>query len=415
MKNCAVIAMTPTQVISSICALKALNKENDINVTFLFHNPSYYSENDEAFQESARVVSTLISGFNFVKKFKALPYSAELQMLSVDTLEEAIANLKLYIENERIDEIYYPHDVIGELYQFLCMSFPEAQRICLGDALGYAIGKKTRLDLVRQDLKLKEKISITYLQSIVFQKIGMLIFHLFPSGIGRYGKKQLKEALYEKEFKPDKAVLILPMDQSGTFLKNLPLTVCDKDIVRDVLRRLSSNCEHLNSYMDYLLSHYKNKERYLFLTEVYSEASYLEFETDIRMNCSIIESNCKAGSVIFIKGHPTEKHPRAGRIKELLSDKYDIVEIDGKYRRYSVELMDDLVLGCNVISSSYAVLSLKYLYDKDVIQPMDKVFIEKWFPESFWRTMNNSLEFCTGTIDRLYIWDGKSVIWSGGK
>ena len=62
---------------------------------------------------------------------------------------------------------------------------------------------------------------------------------------------------------------------------------------------------------------------------------------------------------------------------------------------------------------SYPVLSLKYLYDIDVIQPMDSEFIEKWFPKWTWASYKNSLSLYSEPLKRLSSWDGMSILWSG--
>lgn len=131
------------------------------------------------------------------------------------------------------------------------------------------------------------------------------------------------------------------------------------------------------------------------------------------MYCSIIREQCAPGSVIFLKSHPAEMLPRNERIGEKLAGEYKIVELDSKFKRYPIELWKDLVLNSTIICMSYPVLSLKYLYDIDVVQPMDHAFIEKWFPEWTWRSYKNSLSLYMEPLKNLATWDGKSVLWSG--
>ena len=59
------------------------------------------------------------------------------------------------------------------------------------------------------------------------------------------------------------------------------------------------------------------------------------------------------------------------------------------------------------------VLSLKYLYDLDVIQPMDDSFIEKWFPEWTWTFCKNALSLNMEPLKRLPHWGYSSILYSG--
>ncbi len=90
-----------------------------------------------------------------------------------------------------------------------------------------------------------------------------------------------------------------------------------------------------------------------------------------------------------------------------------MVEIDPRFKRYPIELAVRLVRECTVICMSYPRLSLKYLYDIDVIQPMDEAFIERWFPPRFWHSSKNSVALYEKPLERLSVWDGHNVLWSG--
>ena len=61
--------------------------------------------------------------------------------------------------------------------------------------------------------------------------------------------------------------------------------------------------------------------------------------------------------------------------------------------------MGRLVRACTPICMSYPTLSIKYLFDVDVIQPTDEAFIEKWYPERFWRSYKNGLSLYRGAAE----------------
>lgn len=61
----------------------------------------------------------------------------------------------------------------------------------------------------------------------------------------------------------------------------------------------------------------------------------------------------------------------------------------------------------------YPVLSLKYLYDMSVIQPMTNLVIEKYFASSLWDSYKNAIELNMAPLGRLENWDGKSLLYEG--
>jgi hypothetical protein len=70
-------------------------------------------------------------------------------------------------------------------------------------------------------------------------------------------------------------------------------------------------------------------------------------------------------------------------------------------------------MGIKVICMSSPILSLKYLYNIDVINPMNDVFIEKWFPEYMWNSYKNAMKIYMEPLKRLEFWNGKEILYSG--
>jgi hypothetical protein len=193
----------------------------------------------------------------------------------------------------------------------------------------------------------------------------------------------------------------------------MPLTVCSKQSVHDVLDLCSSNAVDLRRYLQELLPVHNDRKKYLLLTDNFSEGNFMDFDTEIQMYCSVIQTFCRDGGVIYLKSHPGETLPRNERIQTALGSAYEIVELEKRFKRYPIELWKELVRRSSVISMSYPVLSLKYLYDIDVIQPMDHAFIERWFPKWTWRSYKNSLSLYMEPLKKLPAWDGQSVLWAG--
>ncbi|MGP0091092.1 MAG: hypothetical protein ACLPKB_14200 [Xanthobacteraceae bacterium] len=267
-------------------------------------------------------------------------------------------------------EIFYPHDCSSAIYSALCRAFPEARRTCFGDALGIVYEKHVRLALASVKVR--------------------------P----------------DNRHPPDRAALILPVDHSGQFLRNVPLTVCAKELVQDIFLQSASGCSGLGNYIQSLLQHYASRRKYLLITENHAEAGVISLEREIAMYRASVLQHCTPGSVVFLKSHPGETLPRNRMLIEALSPDFEPVELDPEFKRYPIELWRELVRNATSICMSYPTLSLKYIFDIDVVQPMDDKFIETWFPRRSWKTYKSAMELYREPLLRLSSWDQKSVLWA---
>lgn len=397
MQNLLVYAISPTHVISSLAAIEALHDQRNFSVVMVVYWPGATKELSE---ELGDVVKKLSRGFPYIKTVSTLSQDRFVNLVGCGVPADSASAIKEFIGNTDMHEIYYGHDVVGHLYQSLCAAYPDAIRICFGDALGNVYEREVHLSYLRG---VNEK---TVSKTTILGRMKQCFDKFFAS-------VPVVSELQSKNYKPHKAALILPVDQSGNFLQNAPLTVIPKDIATATLEQCRASCRDLNDYVNTLLEETSNNRRHLLLTDNFAEGNFIDFDREVEMYCSIIREQCTPGSVIFLKSHPAETLPRNKRIGEKLAGEYKIVELDSKFKRYPIELWKDLVLNSTIICMSYPVLSLKYLYDIDVVQPMDHAFIEKWFPEWTWRSYKNSLSLYMEPLKNLATWDGKSVLWSG--
>jgi hypothetical protein len=397
-KKILIYLISPTHVISSISAISTMYGNQKVEAIILVHWPGV---NNDINKELMKIISELSNNYNFIENIISVTSEQKQELLSKG-LYRAKRLLKEIIGINKIDSILYSHDIEGGMYQFLSATYPKAKRICFGDTFGNVYEKKIHLGLlgVYQDSNVsKIKNVISFIKKLISNMISI--------------KKIKNEELFLKEFSPHAAVLILPVDQSGYFLKNIPLYICKKEVFISVVNKCIFNTVDLIQYIMSLVEKYNAYEKYILLTENLAEGNFIDFDREIDMWCSIINKNCKPGSVVFLKSHPGETLPRNEEILKRIGTQYEIVELDKRFKRYPIEIWRDLVLNCRIICMSYAVLSLKYLYDIDVIQPMDKSFIEKWFPEWTWVSYKNSLSLYMEPLKRLPSWDGSSVLWAG--
>ncbi len=416
--NCLVFAIGSTHIISSLCAILTRHSPESVNVVILAQWPAM---EDELTNELSVVMQSMVRVFPFVEAVRIIPYSTFSKILTGSDR----ATFEIWIKErtgvDHAEEIYYPHDMVGQFYQALATIYSNARRICVGEDLGSVVERKAYLSQFFDEPQLqaahnadkKKLISlVTGLRARLWirTRLGKLLrkitsFRLKPNIAPLTG-------ITFKDFLPDEAVLILPLDAVGNLLKRVPFSVCSKKIVLDVLGKCTESCSELQIYIRSLLNKFKGKRKYLLLTEYMAEANFMDFERETEMYCQMVFDHCEPGSVVFIKSHPGETLPRGERIAERLAGKYEVIALDKKFKRYAIELWNGLVLESTVIAMSYPVLSLKYLHDVDAINPLSADLIENWFPQRSWAVIKYACTISMESLKRLPEWDGKSVLWT---
>jgi hypothetical protein len=213
------------------------------------------------------------------------------------------------------------------------------------------------------------------------------------------------------DFKPDLAVLLLPVDQSGGYLRDLALQVPPRGTALTVLGECRAACVELNDYIAKLLASTDGQRRYILCMQNFAECGTIDFDRDVEMWIDIVRAECEPGSVVLLKTHPAETLPRTAALFERLGGDYRVLQLEPAFRRYPIELWGPLVTASTPISSSMPALSLRYFYDVVCRFPFTDTFIEKWFPQRVWRFYKNGASLFSGPLDRYDSWDGKSLLW----
>lgn len=411
--NCLVYAISPTHIISAICAILTRHAPEDVNVVILVQWPGAASDLSN---ELSVAIEVMVRKFSFVERVKLIPDEIFSEMLIVNDDASFKLSLKEWIDVDYAEEIYYSHDVVGQLYQGLSTVYDNARRICFGDAMGLVFERHVHLGYLAACIKDTNINKSPYLARKLRTWLGRVlrkVISIYSQQSGAPSHGAPANGLILKDFLPDEAILILPVDQSGNFLKQLPLTVCPKPLVLDVLNRCEDSCGDLQAYIHGLLNEFKGRRKYLLLTENHAEGNFIDFEREIEMYCHIVTDYCETGSLVFLKSHPGETLPRNDRIAQRLAGKYEVLELNKEFKRYPVELWKGIIYESTTICMSYPVLSLKYLYEVDVIQPMTHEFIERWFPQWTWASYKNAENLYMEPLKKLSQWDGKSVLWAG--
>jgi hypothetical protein len=409
--QCVIHAMTPTNVLAALCAVETLFSRRlaALELTLIAHYPG---GSDALAAEFTAVSRAITKPFSYVRRVISLPQSLydQLERKPGETWPSALA-LRKIVGIERPDAWFYAHDVSGDLVLALANAYPASTRVCYGDALGQVFQKEIHLGflgLAPRTSPTKERPTSGRLNRAVARLLRSL-----GSGATTAGQSAKPWSIISGSLVPDHAVLILPVDQSGRFLAHTKLTVCPRQVALSTFRKAAEACADLSEYIGSVLAKTSGRLKCLLLTENWAESNTIDFDQEMRLYCSIVEAHCQAGSVVFVKTHPGEEFPRVPLLAERLQGKYEIFGLDKRFQRYPIELWPALITTCRVISTMYPCLSLKFIYDIDVLQVMDDAFIEQWFPPWTWASYKNSLELNMQPLRRLSSWDGRSVLWRG--
>lgn len=415
-KKVLVYIISPIHVISSICAIKTLYEEKSIKAILLVHWPGV---NDAIVKELGDIVRVLSMNFKFINKVISISTAQKAQFLLNKNIQTATYMLNLFVGEADIHELYYAHDIDGGMYQFLCTAYPNAKRICFGDAFGNVYQKEIHLSFLNvkknepniNNIKKPTRMKFLNIPRIA-QKIKTTLSNIKIRVFNKTSKKSSIDIVFQ-EFKPNMAVLILPIDQSGEYLKTLPFIICKKKLFLEILDQCIFNAQELQNYCTEIINKYCNRNKLLLMTENFAEGNFIDFNKEIEMWCTIIRRKVDKGGVVFLKSHPGETLNRNERIRKCLEGDIEVVELDKRFKRYPIEIWRELVLNCKIVCLSYPIISLKYIYDINVIQTMNDGLIEKWFPEWVWASYKNALSLYMEPLKRLPSWDGKGVLYTG--
>ena len=403
-RSCLVHVFGSGNVLAALSAVKwyGLQCYGDASadVVTLAHNPGLP---DDAAQESALVVERIIASQGWPRPVVLTAGEmAEITRPGRWTPYQEILNrFRQKVSVAHFDEIYYTHDVVGRAAELAMNAYPRAVHITFGDALGSVYNKRYHLALASGAP-----------QSQVNQQ-GVRT-RLCPRRMLNALKTYLRQIILgePQPFQASKAVLILPMDQTGDCLDDKELSIVPRQLVLDIISDCQQSLPELRSYSQKLLAG-TPVPRFLMLLENISDGNFTSFEREVAMCEEMVRRHVPERATVFIKAHPLSVAPVDDALCSRLESDYTARTVSREFRRHPVELWSDLISACQVISMSYPSISLAYLYDKPVIYPVEPSLIKEYIPERFWDSYKNADMLYRGQLANLATWDGRSVLWKG--
>lgn len=391
MIRCLAHVYSTSYFLSALAAVRTLHPGGDARVTMVLHLPS---ASPQRHAEMAAILREFAAGMPEIDRVLSIDAEELSGLCRRWSAVRSARNLAAALGGE-FDEILFQHDTSGVFYQLAATAYPAARRICIGDAFG-----------------------MMYEQSFIQGYFASDVESGLPAAAKRVARRLRGllqggwRALRFPAFPPHLAVLVLPVDPSGKGLEKIPLEVCARGVFLELVSHCVRATPQLAGFISATLAPHRGRDKYLLVTEHYAEAGQLALGREVEMYCAIIERHCEPGSVIYMKRHPSERLPKGEQVRERLAGRFEVVLLDARWMRYPIEIWEEMVRECRPICMAYPVLSLKYIYGVDVIQPLDDAFIEHWFDPRQWQWTKDCLDLYVEPARRLSEWDGHSLLWS---
>jgi hypothetical protein len=402
---------SPLHILSALAAIETMHASQPPRVTVVVNYPT---GDATLLKELHDIANVMTRGLPFIESCIAISNEGLDSLAGRTDVETAAKEFRARVDLGAFSEVYYFHDVMGLFFPMLAQSYPNARRICYGDVLGTTLERQYHLAQLGIEVAESVATADPAAKPSHWDRIRARLTKPWGS-VARPPLADLSKLPFGlRSTLPHSAALILPVDESGDFLANIPWQIVPKELVLRLLHELVSRCSAFHEYENRLLAGRETIDKFLLMTECNAEAQFLTFERDVDMYCAIIEQHCTPRSTIFLKPHPAERFRRYDAICTRLADRYELIEFDPRFRRYPIEFATRLARECTPISMSYPSVSLLYLYGVGVIQPMNKAFIEKWYAPKYWDFLRRSRAMMDEPRERLATWDGRSLLWSGG-
>ncbi len=393
-RTCVVSVLGPQCVIGLLAAVvyygTVKQDGSPPKVITIFHNPglSY-----EEMKESGEIIYQMIKPFGWAPPI--VLSSGDVETITGHAFlkgpEYINARFRKVIGIDHADEVYFSHNLVGKVTDLCIQAYPNAERITSGEGTGQVYTDEYLTYLNRMNKK-----SLKYDVLVLINKIKKIVSYPPQTRLG--SETQI--------------VAFLPTDWNGKFSLNKKIIIVPRSIVKEIINTCSKDQTTLLSYCKNMIEQ-SRPPRFILLLSCWSEAGYMQPDTEIAMNIEIIHTNIPRGSTIFIKSHPSSRFPVAEGVTNQIINDYNVHIVPQEFKRYPLELMEILIEQCQVISFSTVILSIRYLFEKEVINPINEGLMKKFFPERTWYIIEDTRQWFSGAIHNLATWDGKSILWSG--
>jgi len=271
--------------------------------------------------------------------------------------------------------VYYAHDISADfIAQSAMQAYPNASRVCFGDALGVVYSNDYFTDQTYP-------VGAVEAFSRPIQTIRNLLFR-----IKRTWTLPMRRLRLDAEY----AALVLPCDPGGDFLAGKKVQTVDHESLIHVLDCLSRSAERYLIKLKCCGEGEANSSVVMLLGS-YSESRLTSEIKECALYVEAARLHILPGSKVILKAHPVSQPEKIELIKQALSAHYDTVVVTND--EIPIETMPSLAKNYKIISFSYSSVSLLYLYGSAVLHAMNDTLINMFFPEEtrLWMRESNAL------------------------
>jgi hypothetical protein len=286
------------------------------------------------------------------------------------TMRGRAVRLAQRLAGVRIGQIYFAHDLTSDfIAQAAMQAWPEAARICFGDAWGVVYTNRhfeAHTFPCRPSMLLRPR---DLLRNCLTRARRRLL---------RTPQRRVLDAQY--------AMLILPSDPGGDFLPGKELVRVGPRVVQSVLAQLAQAFAAEALLLQGAAA--------VLLIGSYAESRLCSEDQEIALYLDAVRQHVGAGTRIVLKPHPAGEPAKVDRIAEALSQAGYVTErVPPLLDEVPVELIAHRWAPAAILSFSYSSVSLAYLGYPAVIHAMTEAFVYKHFPRrcAGWMQESNAL------------------------
>lgn len=277
-----------------------------------------------------------------------------------------------------VRELYYSHDFhLSFIPQSLMWAWPDARRVCFGDALGIAYS----LRHYRQTYLSRRRQLWDDVRTGAARVIGFL----------------------PRRLDADIACLVLPRDPGGDFFLRKRLEVPPVATVREVLALMSAGVRTR-------LERIPLSAEWLLLLSNFSGGLLARVEDELRLYEEILSRFVPAHSKVLVKPHPGTPMTLLEAMDRDLRVRWDLEILDPSLKYVPIETMTELVTKTTVLSTSFTTVSLPYLHGSKVIHALDDSLIDRWILPGRRKWVREGNDEYLGMAARLPSWDRRSAL-----
>jgi hypothetical protein len=322
-----------------------------------------------------QALKVLLGGFPWVTLFFPEQNEVKSHLSHNSRVMKKAKYLRGKFGQDAFAAVYYAHDISADfIAQSAMQAYPNASRVCFGDALGVVYGNDYFTDQTFP-------VGVVEAFSRPIQTIRNLLYRI---------KRNWSLPNRRHRLDAGHAVLILPCDPGGDFLLEKELQSVDYESLCHVLGGLSNSAErHLISQK--CLDEGDANSSVVMLLGSYSESRLTSDIQECALYVEAARLHIPHESKIILKAHPVSQPEKIALIKKALSAHYDTVVVPND--EIPIETMPSLAKNYKIISFSYSSVSLLYLYGSNVLHAMNDTLINMFFPKEtrLWIRESNAL------------------------